>query len=149
MIPVIRKAIGILHSRNFVFGDKGRAKLIDFDWCAVEGERYPIMLNVNDDIEWFPEIGGGVDYLLSDFRLLGWRDKPTLGIRWFSHLIVIVFITCNQQEVCLLQTRSHLGCRVEARTGRTVTVAPAKNETHFDLKCDAFIHFGQFETQFV
>ncbi|KAF8592735.1 hypothetical protein K439DRAFT_1656135 [Ramaria rubella] len=58
----IRKAVELLHSRKFVFGDlrlpniwitEGRAMLIDFDWCSPADEgRYPMSLNQEDGIDW-------------------------------------------------------------------------------------------------
>ncbi|CUA77656.1 hypothetical protein RSOLAG22IIIB_12743 [Rhizoctonia solani] len=64
----VERALSILHDADIVFGDlrspnvmlvKGAddkitgAKLIDFDWCAkhLEG-RYPLDLNVNDNVTW-------------------------------------------------------------------------------------------------
>ncbi|KAL5638886.1 hypothetical protein ACGC1H_003298 [Rhizoctonia solani] len=62
--PSVELALGLLHGANFVFGDlrppnimvveqngETKAKLIDFDWCAVAGEgRYPV--NLSGIITW-------------------------------------------------------------------------------------------------
>ncbi|CAE6357201.1 unnamed protein product [Rhizoctonia solani] len=62
--PSLELALVLLHGANFVFGDlrppnimvveengETKAKLIDFDWCAVAGEgRYPV--NLSGNITW-------------------------------------------------------------------------------------------------
>ncbi|KAF8577897.1 hypothetical protein K439DRAFT_1621781 [Ramaria rubella] len=63
----IRKAVDLLHSHKFVFGDlrspnicitEGRAMLIDFDWCSTEDEgRYPMSLNQEIGIDWAEGVG--------------------------------------------------------------------------------------------
>jgi serine/threonine protein kinase len=76
----IKKAIETHHKEGLVFGDlrtpnimvtEGRAKLVDFDWCGVNGAgKYPIDLNM--DIRWHEGVKrGGVmrkehdEYMLS------------------------------------------------------------------------------------
>lgn len=66
----IEGALKVLHAKNIVFGDlrdanvmivesdgKERAKLVDFDWPAIEGEgKYPILVNTtlfHPDVEGF------------------------------------------------------------------------------------------------
>jgi serine/threonine protein kinase len=64
----ITRAVELLHSRDFVFGDlrppnilikDGMVKLIDFDWCSKEGEGY-YSANLNEAIEWPAGVGPGL-----------------------------------------------------------------------------------------
>ncbi|KAI0363066.1 hypothetical protein BV20DRAFT_1007839 [Pilatotrama ljubarskyi] len=66
----LRKAVGLLHEQNLVFGDLrdanlllrrgGGLMLVDFDWCGEEGKvRYPYDINMNGDIGWHEEVEGG------------------------------------------------------------------------------------------
>ena len=69
VLKEVEKAVGILHTKNIVFGDlrqpnimiaDGRVMLIDFDWCGVHGEgMYPVSLNDSGDIDWHPEVKRG------------------------------------------------------------------------------------------
>ncbi|KAI0368257.1 hypothetical protein BV20DRAFT_999146 [Pilatotrama ljubarskyi] len=66
----LRKAVGLLHEQNLVFGDLrdanlllrrgGGLMLVDFDWCGEEGKvRYPYDINMNGDIGWHEDVEGG------------------------------------------------------------------------------------------
>lgn len=69
----LKEAVDILHENNLVFGDLRpsnilvvgeRVKLIDFDWCAEDGEgRYPVGLNPEGG--WHPDVGGSVEMRMS------------------------------------------------------------------------------------
>ncbi|KAE9405149.1 hypothetical protein BT96DRAFT_853031 [Gymnopus androsaceus JB14] len=66
VIDAVRKAINILHSKDYVFGDLRKANvvvcdsggmLIDFDWCDKEGKAtYPLL---NPDITWHRDASAG------------------------------------------------------------------------------------------
>lgn len=70
----IKKGLEVLHETGFVFGDlrknnilllaNNRTMLIDFDWSGKAGKaRYPMSLNVSEDIDWAPgtERGGFIE----------------------------------------------------------------------------------------
>ncbi|KAF8581176.1 hypothetical protein K439DRAFT_251562 [Ramaria rubella] len=63
----IKKAVNLLHSQNFVFGDlrlpnilitKEGSMLVDFDWCSpADKGRYPMSLNQESGIDWAEGMG--------------------------------------------------------------------------------------------
>jgi serine/threonine protein kinase len=78
----VAQAVTVLHEHGFVFGDlrppnimvsEEKAFLVDFDWCADDGEgRYPVSLNdVDGTIGWHPDVKrGGVMYKEHDLFMM-------------------------------------------------------------------------------
>jgi serine/threonine protein kinase len=65
----VKEAVRILHNAGLAFGDlrapnimivRGRAKLVDFDWCGEDGQqRYPGEINMDGTIDWHKDVKPG------------------------------------------------------------------------------------------